>query len=145
MFPFVFMWQLVAIIQSIKLFFFNFAHPLFTCTKADSRRTYPAICTVWNPAIYDKLSAVQAPWGSSMTLIAKKLQQKQCLWLCSSGAFSLIIPNESHFPHHYAFVCISSECMATIRDTNIWLLTMWPACHSHQPIFIFWALLLRYS
>lgn len=127
----------------VFLFCFSIHTSLIHVYKSWQQQTYPAICSVWNPAIYDKLSAVQAPWGSSMTLIAKKLQQKQCLWLCSSGVFFLIIPSESHFPHHYAFV-ISSECTTTIRDTNIWLLTMRPACHSHQPIFILWALLHCY-
>lgn len=127
--------------------------------------------------VNSRLLTGQAPWGPAMTL-AKKLQPKQCLWLCSLGAVWIIIATISHVPRHHPFVISSDSTetfsnpishhslyilfilhnnlkvwlVSTLRaifynvqtklpnkvDSNseMWQLTMWTPCCSHQPSFI---------
>lgn len=63
---------------------------------------------------------MQVPLGSCVTLITKTLQQKQCLWLWSSRAFSLslILQVTSLIVTPLWFL---QNTLQTISDTNIWL------------------------
>lgn len=93
------------------------------------QQTQPAIYTVWNLATYDIQSAVQAPWGSFMTLITKKLQQKQCLWFWSSR--TLPTPLSLYHSHKKSLPSLwwlSDFFRCT--PTNIWLQAVRTACHA---------------